>query len=106
MDLKMTVNFSGTLQQCVDMAAFYITNGYTIHHEVSKRQWPLFWTKRYTIYMHRPPTEQEVDAVVTSLLSSRIDNQHLCLKAKLQKAIESENYELAAILRDKINNKP
>ena len=79
--------FSGELYACADVAKFLACFGYELEHATAKRLWPYFWIQEYTVTMIRP-CETTGKPVSVSL------------EDELSKAIDNENYELAAKLRD------
>jgi hypothetical protein len=113
--INITIDFSGTLDECIEYAASYIVDGFEISSERSEIQWPFFWIRKHYVTMRRKPTAFELTALITEIanipplkpeeLEYVSHSNQLCLKSRLERAIASEDYELAAKLRDKINQK-
>jgi hypothetical protein len=104
--MKERVTFSGTYDEVVKMGAEYAAQGYYVVN-CSKKRYLIFW-QRHTVTMERQPTiEVRVDVSKALNFLSVLDfgyspSTPTDLHSQLQDAIDHEEYERAAMLRDKI----
>lgn len=112
--MKERVTFAGTYNQVIKIGGEYTMHGYHIADTTDVIDWPFFWRRRYIIVMEKSidnaENENYIAYVIARIWSDRraLNNAWVgffpTIEEQLQIAVEQENYEEAARLRDIINN--
>jgi hypothetical protein len=120
---QLTVIISGRLKEVNDKITAYNQENYKVVFHTKKRDYPYFWRYRYTVTMADCDYLNDIGDIPQTSLSFIVSRQAMGeamrnlgvaisnainpipLEEQLKEAIESEDYERAAEIRDQINGK-
>jgi hypothetical protein len=123
MTLLEKVTFQGSQWDCIQKAMSYKEQGFEVTDVEVKRIWPYFWRMTYIVTVEKKAPIIEFSASTAAFIKGFQDAQEAMIRQvlglykvpfedfkysleyQLQEAIEREDYEEAARLRDEIAKK-
>ncbi len=92
---------TGTMRHCVERCINLLHQGWIVKETYKTHfiHWPRFWQRIYSVTLVRRKTLNQAIEDLDRPLCYRNES----IEAQLKRAIESEDYLLAAKLRDQIN---